>query len=41
MRCVLDANVAISALLFEHSKPGQAFRLVLEQHVILISLRAD
>ncbi len=37
-RCVLDANVAISALLFEHSKPGQAFRLALEQHVILISL---
>ena len=38
MRCVFDANVAISALLFEHSKPGQVFRLALEQHVILISL---
>ncbi len=37
-RCVFDANVAISALLFEHSKRGQAFRLALEQHVILISL---
>ena len=37
-RCVFDANVAISALLFEHSKPGMAFRLALEQHVILISL---
>ncbi len=37
-RCVFDANVAVSALLFEHSKPGQAFRLALEHHVILISL---
>ncbi len=36
--CIFDANVAISALLFEHSKPGQAFRLALEQPVILISL---
>ncbi len=37
-RCVFDANVAISALLFEHSKPGQAFRLALDHHIILISL---
>ena len=37
-RCVFDANVAISALLFEHSKPGQSFRLALEHHIILISL---
>ena len=37
-RCVFDANVVISALLFEHSKPGQAFRLALEHHAILISL---
>ncbi len=38
IRCVFDANVAISALLFERSKPSQAFHLALEQHVILISL---
>ncbi len=37
-RCVFDANVAISALLFAQSKPGQAFRLALEHHIILISL---
>jgi uncharacterized protein len=37
-RYVFDTNVLVSALLFEHSKPGQAFRTAREQGQILLSL---
>jgi putative PIN family toxin of toxin-antitoxin system len=36
-RFVLDTNTLISALLFEHSVPGQAFRKALQDGVILES----
>lgn len=37
-RFVFDTNVIISALLFKHSNPGQALRLVLKSGDILLSL---
>lgn len=37
-RYVFDTNVIISALLFEHSTPGQAFYTALAQGEILLSL---
>ncbi len=37
-RYVLDTNVIISALLFETSKPAQAFRYILQTGEILLSL---
>jgi putative PIN family toxin of toxin-antitoxin system len=37
-RYVFDTNVLVSALLFESSKPGQAFLAALERGRILISL---
>jgi len=36
-RYVLDTNTLISAVLFEHSIPGQAFRRALKQGDVLIS----
>ena len=38
MRTVFDTNVLVSALLFEHSIPGQAFFRALEEGEILISI---
>ncbi len=38
MRYVFDTNVIVSALLFENSKPAQAFRYVLANGEILLSL---
>ena len=35
---VFDTNVLVSALLFEHSKPGRAFRAALQTGQILLSL---
>jgi uncharacterized protein len=37
LRCVVDTNVLISALLFEQSKPGQAVFRVLEHGKLLLS----
>jgi len=37
MRVVFDTNVLISALLFEHSTPAQAFFLALSKGEVLIS----
>jgi len=37
-RYVFDTNVIISALLFEQSKPAQAFRAALDRGEILLSL---
>lgn len=37
MRSVFDTNVLISALLFEHGKPGQAFRIALRRGHVLCS----
>jgi putative PIN family toxin of toxin-antitoxin system len=37
-RYVFDTNVLISALLFEHSRPGRAFRHALQSGQILVSL---
>jgi putative PIN family toxin of toxin-antitoxin system len=37
-RYVFDTNVLVSAVLFEHGKPGQAFRQALHHGEILISL---
>ena len=36
-RYVLDTNTLVSALLFEHSTPGQAFRRALKRGEILVS----
>lgn len=36
-RYVFDTNVMVSALLFDQSKPAQAFNLALEQGDILLS----
>ena len=36
-RYVFDTNTLVSALLFEHSTPGQAFRRALRQGEILLS----
>lgn len=38
MRCVFDANIVVSALLFKDSVPGRAFFLALDHEVILVSL---
>lgn len=38
VRCVFDTNVIISALLFEDSKPAQAFRFTLVNGEVLLSL---
>ncbi len=38
IRYVFDTNVLVSALLFEHSRPGQAFRRALEMGQVLLSL---
>jgi putative PIN family toxin of toxin-antitoxin system len=38
VRYVFDTNVIVSALLFENSKPAQAFRYVLANGEILLSL---
>lgn len=38
MRYVFDANVIISALLFENSKPAQVLRYALENGEVLLSL---
>ena len=35
---VFDTNVLVSALIFEHSKPGRAFRLALEIGQVLLSV---
>ena len=37
-RYVFDTNVLVSALIFEDSKPGRAFRLALQNGQILLSL---
>jgi len=37
-RYVFDTNVLVSAVLFEHGKPGQAFRQALRHGEVLISL---
>jgi uncharacterized protein len=37
IRYVLDTNVIVSSLLFEHSKPAQAFNYALNQGEILLS----
>ena len=37
-RYVFDTNVLVSALIFEHSRPGQAFRRALERGHVLLSL---
>jgi len=36
-RYIFDTNTLVSALLFEHSKPGQAFRRALKRGEILVS----
>jgi putative PIN family toxin of toxin-antitoxin system len=36
-RYVFDTNTLVSALLFEHSKPGQAFRRALRRGEVLLS----
>lgn len=36
-RCVFDTNVLISALLFDKSKPAQAFFAVLHSGEVLVS----
>ena len=38
VRYVFDTNVLVSALIFEDSKPGRAFRLALQNGQILLSL---
>jgi uncharacterized protein len=38
VRYVFDTNVIVSALLFENGKPAQAFRYVLANGEILLSL---
>ena len=38
VRCVFDTNVIISALLFENSKPAQAFQYALANGEVLLSL---
>lgn len=38
VRYVFDTNVLISALLFENSKPAQAFQYALENGAVLLSL---
>lgn len=38
MRFVFDTNIIVSALLFESSKPAQAFRYALQQGEMLLSL---
>ena len=38
MRCVLDTNVLVSALLLPDSSPRQALNLTLQQGTILVSL---
>ena len=37
MRCVFDTNVLISALLFDNSKPAQAFFITLRNGEVLVS----
>jgi len=37
-RCVFDASVLVSALLFPDSKPGRAFRAVLRDGAVLLSV---
>jgi uncharacterized protein len=37
IRYVFDTNVIVSSLLFEHSKPAQAFNYALNHGVILLS----
>ena len=37
-RYVFDTNVLVTALIFEHSRPGQAFRRALERGQVLLSL---
>ncbi len=37
-RYVFDTNVLVSALIFEESKPGQAFRYALQNGQVLLSL---
>ena len=37
-RCVFDANVLVSALLFEQSKPARALRMAHERGEVLLSL---
>ncbi len=39
-RYVFDTNVLVSALILEHSKPGQAFRNALQNGQVLLSLSA-
>ncbi|MFO1434068.1 MAG: putative toxin-antitoxin system toxin component, PIN family [Candidatus Competibacteraceae bacterium] len=36
-RCVLDTNILVSAVLFEHSPPGQALRRALKWGEVLVS----
>ena len=38
-RYVFDTNVLISALIFEHSRPGRAFRQALNTGQVLLSLQ--
>lgn len=37
-RYVFDTNTLVSAVLFEHSTPGHAFRRALKQGEVLVSL---
>jgi len=38
LRIVIDTNVLVSALLFEHSVPGRAVQLAIREHRVLMSV---